>query len=199
MNQKNFIVWSRRLSKRNKISMTIHTYIHNWPLQAFSQYYGLASHTIHVVCANFIHEWRDLQFKVDSERQIFEKLFHGRFITLRVFATNLLRGNRRRNIFFFIFRFDIWPWIRIRALSLISQHTTYYYTTAHRRIVLALKDGKFLRSLKSWRRMLQDNIKLCTSNLASKSGYSITFADNKKINMYFTMYNSDQITGQTVL
>ena len=47
--------------------------------------------------------------------------------------------------------------------------------------------------------MLQDNIKLCTSNLASKSGYSITFADNKKINMYFTMYNSDQITGQTVL
>ena len=28
----------------------------------------------YVVCVNFIHELRDLQFKVDSERQIFEKL-----------------------------------------------------------------------------------------------------------------------------
>ena len=30
----------------------------------------LVSHTIYVVCVNFIHKWRDLQFKVDSERQI---------------------------------------------------------------------------------------------------------------------------------
>ena len=35
---------------------------------------GLASHTIHVVRVNFICDWRDLQFNVDSERQIFEKL-----------------------------------------------------------------------------------------------------------------------------
>ena len=45
--------------------------IHNWPLQTFSQDYGLASHTTYVVCVNFIHKWRDLQLKVDSERQIF--------------------------------------------------------------------------------------------------------------------------------
>ena len=32
----------------------IHTYIHNWPLQPFSQDYGLAAHTIHVVCVKFI-------------------------------------------------------------------------------------------------------------------------------------------------
>ena len=31
----------------------------------------LVSHTTYVVCVNFIHKWRDLQFKVDSERQIF--------------------------------------------------------------------------------------------------------------------------------
>ena len=49
----------------------IHTYINNWPLQLVSQDYGLASHATHVVCVNFIFEWRDLQFKVDSERQIF--------------------------------------------------------------------------------------------------------------------------------
>ena len=51
-------------------------YMHNWPLQFFSYDYGVASHTNYVVCLNFICEWRDVQFTVDSERQIFEKLFH---------------------------------------------------------------------------------------------------------------------------
>ena len=50
-----------------------YTYIHNWPLQSFSQDYGLVSHTTHVVCVNFIREWWDLQFNVNSERQIFAK------------------------------------------------------------------------------------------------------------------------------
>ena len=31
-----------------------HTYIHNWPLRLFSLDNGLASHTTHVVCVNFI-------------------------------------------------------------------------------------------------------------------------------------------------
>ena len=63
----------------------------------------LVSHTTYVVCVNFIHKWRDLQFKVDSERQIFEKLFMAAFFTPRVFARNLLRGNRRRNTFRILF------------------------------------------------------------------------------------------------
>ena len=33
----------------------------------------IASHTTHAVCVNFIYEQWDLQFKVDSKRQIFEK------------------------------------------------------------------------------------------------------------------------------
>ena len=107
-------------------STYIHIYIHNWPLQPFSQDYDLVSHTTYVVCVNFIHEWRDLQFKVDSERQIFEKLFMAILFTLRVFARNLLRGSRRRNIFFSYFIFDVWPGIRTRALRIVSQHTTYY-------------------------------------------------------------------------
>ena len=40
----------------------------------------LVSHTTYVLCVNFIHMWRDLQFKVDSERQIFGEIFHGNFI-----------------------------------------------------------------------------------------------------------------------
>ena len=60
----------------------IYTYIHNWPLQQLSQDYGLASHITLVMCVNFIRERWDIQFNVDSERQIFEKLFHGSFILL---------------------------------------------------------------------------------------------------------------------
>ena len=69
----------------------------------------LVSHTTYVVSVNFIHEWRDLQLKIDSERQIFlEKLFMAILFTLRVFARNLLRGKRRKK-YVFIFRFiDAW-------------------------------------------------------------------------------------------
>ena len=48
------------------------SYLLNGPLQPY--YYLLASHTTHIVCVNFIREWWDLQFNLDSERQIFEKL-----------------------------------------------------------------------------------------------------------------------------
>ena len=97
-------------------NMYLQTYIHNWPLQSFSQDYGLAFFTTYVVYVNFIHEWRDLQFNVGSERQI---LFMPDLFTLRVFARNLLRGILRRNIFF-IFSSYAWPGIRTRALRLIA-------------------------------------------------------------------------------
>ena len=105
--------------------MLIHiTYIHNWPLQPFSQDYGLASHTTHVVCINFIHEWRDLQFNVDSERQIFKKLFHGSFIYSQSFCQKSAeRESRRRNIFLY-FIFDDWPGIRTQAF--VSNKPTHY-------------------------------------------------------------------------
>ena len=99
-----------------------HTYTYNWPLQPFCQDYGLASHTTHVVCVNFIGEWRDLQFNVDSERQIFWETFHGSFNLL----SQILPGKIADEIyFFFVFRFDSWRRIRTRAIRLISQQTTY--------------------------------------------------------------------------
>ena len=46
----------------------------------------LVSHTTYIVCVNFIHKWLDLQFKVDSERQIFfEKLFMAILFTSQIF------------------------------------------------------------------------------------------------------------------
>ena len=48
---------------------------------------NLISHTTYVVCVNFIHKWRDLQFKVDSERQIFFwETFHSNFIYFQSFC-----------------------------------------------------------------------------------------------------------------
>ena len=97
--------------------MYIHTYIigHYNPSVRIIE---LASHTTYVVYVNFIHKWRDLEFKVDSEQQIFLIL-----LTLRAFARNLLRGNRRRNTF--VFCFDVWPGTRTLAFRLISQHSSY--------------------------------------------------------------------------
>ena len=54
--------------KQTNCNHLLHICMHNWPLQSFSQDYGLAFHTTHVVFVNFIREWQDLQFNVDSER-----------------------------------------------------------------------------------------------------------------------------------
>ena len=46
----------------------------------------LVSDTTNVVCVNFIRDWWDLQFNVDFERQIFDKLFMAVLTILRVFV-----------------------------------------------------------------------------------------------------------------
>ena len=72
--------------------------IHNWSIQPFSQDYYLSSHTTYVVCINFVHERRHLQFTVDSERQIFEKLFMVILLLCQKFCQS----------FCYIFVFDVW-------------------------------------------------------------------------------------------
>ena len=81
--------------------------IYNWPLQP-CEGYGLVSHTTHVVCFNFIREWRNLQFNVVSERQIFEKLYNSRFI----YSQRFIVQKSAEEIFFHISFL-----IRTRAMS----------------------------------------------------------------------------------
>ena len=74
--------WKKKISKENILSFDTNNpfqgcqitaaYIYIWPFQFFSEGYDLASHNNYVVCVNFMHKWRGLQFKVDVERQIFE-------------------------------------------------------------------------------------------------------------------------------
>ena len=78
----------------------------------------LVSHTIYVVYVNFIHKRRDLQSKVDSERQIFFS-FHGNFNLLSEFLPEICWEEIGEEILF-VFCFDVWPGIRTRALRLIS-------------------------------------------------------------------------------
>ena len=75
--------------------------IHNSPLQPFSQDYGLASHTTHVVCV-FILYVSGGTYSLTPNDRIFRSFLMAGLFTLRVFARNLLRGNRRRTIFFHI-------------------------------------------------------------------------------------------------
>ena len=107
------------------LSSYIHIYIHNWSLQPFSQDYGLASHTTHVVCVNFIRERRDLQFNVDSERQIFWETFSWQFYLLSEFLPEICWEEVAEEIFFFISFLMTDLGYEPRPLRLISQHTTY--------------------------------------------------------------------------
>ena len=59
----------------------------SWPKSHYNPLVSiidLVSHTTYVVCVNF--KWRDLQFKVDSERQIFWETFHGILIYSQSFC-----------------------------------------------------------------------------------------------------------------
>ena len=85
---------------------------------------GLVSHTTYVVCVNFIHKWRDLQFKIDSERKIFWETFLWQFYLLSEFLPEICWEQIAQEILF-VFRFDVWPGTLTLAFRLISQHTSY--------------------------------------------------------------------------
>ena len=68
-----------------------------------SQDYNLASYTIHVLYFKFIHEWLELQFNVDSKRQIFEKFFMVNFIYFQSYCQVSDWDKVAEKIFFDIF------------------------------------------------------------------------------------------------
>ena len=75
------------------------TYIPNWSLEPFSWNYDLASHTTDAVCINFTHVWRSLQYMYNRIRTTYF------YFARQFFAGNLLRENRRRNIYAFCSHF----------------------------------------------------------------------------------------------
>ena len=84
--------------------VSLHTSITDCSLQPFSQDYGITSHNTHVVYVSFLYVSDGaLQFDVDSEQQIFEKLSHAKFIYCLSFCQKSTeRKSPKKTIYFFI-------------------------------------------------------------------------------------------------
>ena len=124
------------LLKHKAILCQPHTYIESQPYTYIIGQYNpsvritdLVSHTTYIVCVNFIHKLRDLQFKVDPERQILLETFHDSFNLLSEFLPAICWEELAEEILF-VFWFDVWLGARTLAFRLISQHT-YYYLLDH--------------------------------------------------------------------
>ena len=90
------------------------------------------------ICWEEIIEERDLQFKADSKREIFEKLSMAILFTLRVLARNLMSNSHRRNLLsFFIFHFigdGVWTMVSrvINQILTTRLRRHYIYCYANR-------------------------------------------------------------------
>ena len=101
------------LNPRGWLSETLHTYIIGH-FNPSVRIIDLVSHTTNVVCANFIHKWWDLQFTVDSERQIFWETFHGNFIYSQSFCQKSAERKSPKKYFLYfilISGLGLKPWL----------------------------------------------------------------------------------------
>ena len=76
----------------------------------------IVSHTTYVVCVIFIHKWRELQFKVDSKRQIFWKIFHINFFyTQKFWQKSGDRKSPKKYFSYFVLMFGLGlePWLLV--------------------------------------------------------------------------------------
>ena len=67
-------------------------YIHTYIIDHYKpsvRIIDLDAHSTYVVGVNFINKWLDLQFKVESERQIFFKKFSWQFYLLSEFLPEI--------------------------------------------------------------------------------------------------------------
>ena len=92
--------------KKRFLNTLLNTYIHTNIIGHYNpsvKIIDLVSTTTYVVCVYFIHKWRDLQFKVDSEK-VDLRNFSWQFYLLSDFCQ-----------VFFVFCFDVWPEARTLA------------------------------------------------------------------------------------
>ena len=104
----NFSKFSLVWNKKPNDVRNIHILFYITPLQS-----GLRPNFSHYICMS---SGRDLHFKVNSERKMFENFFMAILVTPRVFARNLLRDRKSMKYFsyFVLFQlsdlsFQLWP------------------------------------------------------------------------------------------
>ena len=99
------------------------TYIHNWPLQPFSQYYGLASHTTHIVCVLILY-MNGGTYSLKSIRNYrFLRNFSWQFNLLSAFLPEICWELVAEEIFFHI---SIWHLTKGLNLGLTSNKPAHY-------------------------------------------------------------------------
>ena len=103
------------VSNINSSNIFIHTYIHNWSLQPFSQDTDLAYHSTYVAC-----------LKSTSNDRFLWNFLMTILLTLRVFVRNLLNGSRQNKYSFFIFRFAEYDLSWGLKSGLVSNNPTNY-------------------------------------------------------------------------
>ena len=82
-----------RVDLKSNIQCVMYTHIHTYLVITILQS-GLRLNFPHHWCVNFISEWCDLQFKVDSEIQIFKQLFMAKKLTFHSFCQKSAEGKR---------------------------------------------------------------------------------------------------------
>ena len=87
--------------KNRKLFQINCNYIHNCHYKLLVRIIDLVSHTTYIVRVNFVHKWRDLQFKVDSERQIFWETFHGNLIQNQSFCQKSAESKSQKKYFLY--------------------------------------------------------------------------------------------------
>ena len=65
------------------------------------KFIALVFQTFFVGCVNFMHKWRDLEYKVDFERQIFRETFHGNFIYSQIFCQKFAERKSAKKYFLY--------------------------------------------------------------------------------------------------
>ena len=75
-------------------------FIHNWPLQSFSQVYDLASYTIHFCCVHYIIYLSGGTYSLKSTPtdRFFRNFFMAGLFTLRIFFQQSAEGGSHRRI-----------------------------------------------------------------------------------------------------
>ena len=118
----------------------------------------------------FIHEWRDLQFKVDSERQIFYEM--AIYLLLRAFTRN-----RRRNTFRILFWCLAWGsnpgFVFIKPTHYLLDHGDSFSHGLYNSMIMEAKKFRFLSKLVWW--------------LTEPEGghYKRTLKENRQRNIFF--------------
>ena len=82
-----------------------------------------STHHSFCVCVNFIRGWRDLQFEVDSERQIFRETFHVNFIYSQSFFQKPTERKSPKKYFSYL---NGWWLTGIRTQSFEYNKPTHY-------------------------------------------------------------------------